>query len=105
MDTETFLLERDALRLRLAEHRLAVEVLHEDGTDARFMGMGVRDWAGLLMNGLPGHGAWRWLPKGLLSFAAPVAIGLLRRKGRGWFSGGSSMLRLVNQILPSKYRI
>jgi len=105
MDTETFLVERDQLRLRLAEHRLAVEVLHEDGSEASFLGMNVRDWAGLMLHGLPGRGIWRWLPKGLLTFLAPVAVGLFRRKGRGLLATGIPIVRLLSQILPSRYRI
>ena len=80
MDTETFLIERDQIRSRLTEHRTAVAVLHEDGQDARILGMGLRDWTSLLMAVLPVTGAWRWMPKSLMAFAAPVAAGFLRRQ-------------------------
>ena len=88
MDAETFLVERDQLRLRLAEHRTALEVLHEDGREAKILGMGFRDWTSLLMTVLPVSGAWRWMPKSVLAFAAPIAVGFIRRK----FGGASPSL-------------
>jgi len=80
MDAETFLVERDQIRLSLAEHRTALEVLHEDGREAKVLGMGLRDWTSLLMTALPVRGAWRWMPKSLMAFAAPMAVGYIRRK-------------------------
>lgn len=97
MDAETFLVERDQIRLRLSEHRTTIEILHEEGREARLLGMGLRDWTSLLVTALPMKGAWRWMPKSLLAFAAPMAMGFIKRKLGGsrpsFFSGLLKHLR------------
>lgn len=97
MDTEAFLLEREELRRRLSERRTALEVLHAEGLNSRLLGIGISDWADLVSVALPVRGAWRWIPKGLLAFGAPVAASLLRQR---WMKSGvwSRAVRLLRLL-------
>ncbi len=95
MDTETFLIERDALRVRLAEHRTVVSVLHDSGQRAQVLGMSVRELTALLLTALPSQGLWRWMPKSLMAFAAPLAAGVLKKK----FSQESPLKRISSLLL------
>jgi len=97
MDTETFLVERDQLRVRLAEHRTAVSVLHDSGQNAKVLGMDLRDLTSLVLASLPARGLWRWMPKSLMAFAAPLAAGMLKKK----FSQESPLKRISSLIFRS----
>src|SRR5437879_380221 len=96
MDTESFLLERQAIIRRLQERR-AASLRARSSSPHGLFGMSWLEWAQMFLGDGSGQQAFRWISRLALSTSVPFLIAYVKRKGASYLHNRKSPLgRLAN---------